>query len=179
MKPATLPDMTDAPKPSVKESALPWLGISMVVMVLDLWTKAIASESLIYAQPVPVFPGLNWTLLHNTGAAFSFLSQGSGWQRWFFTVLAIAISLVLTVWLRRTRRGHWQDALPLALIIGGALGNVVDRIRLGYVVDFIDVYYRDWHWPAFNIADSAITVGAVSLLIFGIFGPQQNGRLSE
>ncbi len=112
---------------------------------------------------------LNWTLAFNTGAAFSFLADESGWQRWLFTALAIGVSAVLVVWLGRTRRGEWRTALPLALIVGGAIGNLIDRLRFGHVTDFIQVYHGDWYFPAFNVADSAISVGAVLLIAFGLF----------
>ncbi len=155
-------------------SALPWLGLSALVIVLDQWTKWIAIDSLQRYESVAVFPGLNWTLLYNFGAAFSFLNVPGGAQRWLFTGLAIIISVVLLVWLGRTERSDWRTAGPLALIIGGAIGNVIDRIRLGYVIDFIDVYYKNWHWPAFNIADSAITLAAVGLVIYGFRQPNDD-----
>jgi len=148
--------------------ALAWLGLSLALVIADQVTKWIAVGALDYNDPVPVLPGLNWTLLHNYGAAFSFLSDQPGWQRWFFTVLAIVISAVLTVWLARTPRTDWRTAAPRALIIGGALGNLFDRIRLGYVVDFIDVYWQQHHWPAFNVADSAMSVGAVAMIVLSV-----------
>lgn len=156
---------------SLKQTALPWLGLSLVVIALDQLTKQWALQALDYAQPVPVFWGLNWTLLYNYGAAFSFLSDQGGWQRWFFTVLAVAISALVIFWMSRTERRDWRNAVPFALIVGGALGNAIDRLRFGYVVDFIDVYYGTAHWPAFNVADSAITVGAVMLIVLGFSGP--------
>jgi signal peptidase II len=119
-------------------------------------------------RPWEVFPWLSLTLAHNYGAAFSFLSDAGGWQRWFFTVLAVAVSLVLIVWLLRLSRSEWRTGLSLGLIIGGAVGNLIDRVKLGYVIDFIDVYYKTSHWPAFNIADSAITCGVIFLLLDGL-----------
>ncbi len=149
---------------------LKWLLLSAVVVVLDLWTKALASEYLLMYQPLPVFPGFNLTLMHNEGAAFSFLSTAGGWQRWFLSIIAAVVSVVIVVWLVRLKaRQHWL-ALALALVLGGALGNLWDRLTLGYVVDFIQVYYREWYWPAFNIADSAIFVGAVILVLDSLFG---------
>ena len=124
-----------------------------------------ATEALELYRPVEVFSWLNMTLAHNYGAAFSFLSDAGGWQRWFFIVLSSGVSLVLLVWLIRLPRQEWLTALGLALILGGAIGNLVDRVQLGYVVDFIDVFYKDWHYPAFNVADSAITCGVVLLLL--------------
>jgi len=152
-------------------SALSWLWLSLALIVADQATKLLALSGLALHDPVPVLEGwLNWTLTYNYGAAFSFLSDASGWQRWFFSVLAVAISALLAAWLARLPRGDWRQALPFALIIGGALGNLVDRLRFGYVVDFIDVYRGDWHWPAFNVADSAISVGAVLLVLFSFRG---------
>lgn len=146
-----------------------WLWLSALVIALDQVSKLVALALLTPQQRIPVLPGLfDWTLTYNTGAAFSFLSDAGGWQRWFFVVLAIGVSAVLVVWLARIRRDDWRQALPFALIVGGALGNVIDRLRLGKVVDFILVYWRDWYFPAFNIADSAITVGAVLIVLFSL-----------
>ena len=147
---------------------LKWLWLTAVVIALDLSTKAIASENLVMFQPVTIFPGFNFTLMHNKGAAFSFLSEASGWQRWFFSSIAIIVSSVIFVWLKRLQKDQIWLAVSLALILGGVIGNVWDRLTLGYVVDFIDVYYGNAHWPAFNIADSAIFVGAVILGIDSI-----------
>jgi len=145
-----------------------WLLVSALVVVLDMWTKAIASESLVLYRPVELTSWLNLTLAHNYGAAFSFLSDAGGWQRWLFTGLALVVTGVLLVWLLRLPATDKLTAAALALIIGGAIGNLTDRVRHGYVVDFIDVYYRDWHWPAFNLADSAITCGVILLLLDGL-----------
>ena len=150
-------------------NALSWLTVSAVVIALDQLTKQIALTLLQPYAPHPVIPGLlNWTLAFNTGAAFSFLHDAGGWQRWLFSLLAVSVSGVLIVWLSRLPRGEWRTALPLAFVIGGALGNLVDRVRLGRVTDFIEVYHEQWSWPAFNIADSAIFVGAVLLIVFGL-----------
>lgn len=145
--------------------ALKWLWLSALVIVLDLASKALASHYLTLYQPVPLFPGFNITLMHNSGAAFSFLSEAGGWQRWFFSVIAVLVSIGIIVWLKRLSSSQVCLAIALALILGGALGNVWDRLTLGYVVDFIQVYYDRWAWPAFNIADSAISIGAVLLII--------------
>ncbi len=155
-----------------KPNALSWLGLSALLIVADQWSKAWATASLVYRQPVPVIDGFwNWTLVHNYGAAFSFLSDAGGWQRWFFSTLAVVISGVLAVMLARTSRSDWRTALPFALVIAGALGNLVDRVRYGYVVDFVDWYAGSYHWPAFNVADSAIVVGAVLLVLFSFKAP--------
>lgn len=154
-----------------KPNALSWLLLSAVVIVLDQLSKWWALVALQPAGlPHPVIPGfLNWTLAFNTGAAFSFLANSAGWQRWFFVLLAVAISAVLVVWLSRTPRRDWKTAMPLALIVGGALGNLVDRLHAAQVTDFIQVYYRQWSYPVFNVADCGITVGAVMLVAFGLF----------
>ncbi len=139
--------------------------IAIVVILLDQFTKLWAEAALSYAQPVPVFPGFNLTLLYNKGAAFSFLGDAGGWQRWFFLALALGVSGWLVLWLRKLGEQERWMGLSLSLLIGGALGNAIDRVYLGHVVDFIDLYCCGYHWPAFNIADSAISVGAVLLFI--------------
>ncbi|HEY8010658.1 MAG TPA: signal peptidase II [Rudaea sp.] len=160
----------------VRRSALVWLGLSVAVIALDQLVKAIVMSALQLHVPHPVIPGfLNWTLAFNTGAAFSFLDNQGGWQRWLFSALALIVSAVLIRWLATIPRTDWRNALPLALVIGGALGNLIDRLRFGQVTDFIDVYYGAWSFPAFNIADSAITVGAVLLIWFGLFGKKSPG----
>jgi signal peptidase II len=153
---------------------LKWLWLSLFVVVLDQLTKYLADSLLNWGQPVPVLPFFNLTLLYNTGAAFSILSDAGGWQRWFFVLLALGVSGVLVHWLRRLPRGQLRLALSLSLILGGAIGNVIDRVWLGHVVDFIQLYYRDWYWPAFNLADSAITIGAVLLVWDGLFGKHEH-----
>jgi signal peptidase II len=115
-------------------------------------------------------PYVNLTYVHNTGAAFSFLSEAGGWQRWFFAALAIIISTVIAVWLSRLKAHETLLALSLSLVLGGAIGNLIDRLAYGYVIDFLDIYVQSWHWPAFNVADSAITLGVVLMLLesFGV-----------
>ncbi|MCG8378335.1 MAG: signal peptidase II [Proteobacteria bacterium] len=142
-----------------------WLVLSVIILILDQVTKSYASSELILYQAVPVVPGFNLTLMHNTGAAFSILSQAGGWQRWFFIVLASIISLAIIIWMFGLPKDRRWLLTALAFVLGGALGNLWDRINLGYVVDFIEVYYREWYWPAFNVADSAITIGAIMLII--------------
>ncbi len=145
--------------------ALPWFGVALVVILLDQYTKTLAVSHLEYAQPVRVFWWFNLTLHHNTGAAFSFLSDAGGWQRYFFSAVAGVISMALAVWLTVMPRGQRLLALSFGLILGGALGNLWDRVLLGYVVDFISVHYENHYFPTFNIADSAISVGAVLMLL--------------
>ncbi len=146
------------------------LSLSAVIVVLDQITKQLAARYLVAYDPLPVIPSLNFTLSFNPGAAFSFLADAGGWQRWFFTVLAAGVSVAIVVWLRRITPADWRLGVGLALILGGAVGNLIDRLIYGYVIDFIDVYYGQWHWPAFNIADSAITVGAVFLIVDSLLG---------
>jgi signal peptidase II len=163
--------------PTGPESSLRWLGVSFAVVVLDQVTKYLATAYLVLHQPLALLPSLNLTLTHNTGAAFSLLHDAGGWQRWFFTVVALAVGIFLVVWLRRLPPGSPRLALALALVLGGASGNLVDRVLLGYVVDFIDLYYGRWHWPAFNVADSAITVGVVLLAVDALVSPAQGPRV--
>ena len=145
-----------------------WLLLALLVIVLDQYSKWLVLQHFELYQTLRLTSWFNLTLAYNTGAAFSFLNDAGGWQRWLFVVLAVIISGVLLVWLRRAQQLRLQ-ALALALVIGGAIGNVIDRVRLGYVVDFIDWHYRDWHWPVFNIADSAISVGVVLLIADSLF----------
>jgi len=142
-----------------------WLWLSVAVIVLDQATKFLVARFLDLYERVEVLPVLDFTLLHNTGAAFSILAGASGWQRWFFIVLAGVVSLALVVWLWRLPRGDRLIAVALALVLGGALGNLIDRVRHGYVVDFIHAHWGPAYFPAFNIADSAITIGAALLIL--------------
>jgi signal peptidase II len=142
-----------------------WLWLSAAVIALDQATKFLVTRFFDLYERVEVLPVLDFTLLHNTGAAFSMLANASGWQRPFFVVLGLAVSLMLVVWIWRSPRGDKLLPVALALILGGALGNVIDRVRLGYVVDFIHAHWGAAYFPAFNIADSAITVGAALLII--------------
>ena len=161
--------MTDSHTPQARSGFPPWpwawLGVSAFVVALDVITKQRVSEALELYRPVEVLSWLNITLAHNYGAAFSFLSDAGGWQRWFFIGLASVVSLVLLVWLLRLPRQEGRTGLGVSVVLGGAIGNLIDRIQLGYVVDFIDVHFGGWHYPAFNVADSAITVGAACMII--------------
>jgi signal peptidase II len=166
---------------SLLQNKLLYYLLALVVISLDQYTKLLALQHLSFADPVPVVTYLNWTLLFNKGAAFSFLGDADGWQQWLFGGLAVAVSVFIIVTIWRLPAQARLLSLALSLVLGGALGNVYDRITLGYVVDFIDVYLDScghlvrWfpacHWPAFNVADSAITIGAVLLLLDSIFNP--------
>ena len=150
-----------------------WYLLAVALVLLDQGSKWLAGTALEYADPVPVFPWFNLTLHYNEGAAFSFLSAAGGWQRWFFAALALGVSLAIALWLRRLSRQQWLLGLGLAFVLGGALGNLVDRLRLGYVVDFISVHYRDWYFPTFNVADAAISVGAALIILDSLFGADE------
>jgi len=149
---------------------LKWLWLSLIALVLDQWTKIAVDGSMRLYESIAIIPGFNLTYVHNTGAAFSFLSEAGGWQRWFFAAMALIISVVLTVWLYRLKSHETLLAVALSLVLGGAIGNLIDRLAYGYVIDFLDVYYQSWHWPAFNIADMAISAGVFLMLLenFGI-----------
>lgn len=142
-----------------------WLWLSLIVLALDQATKWIVDRSMHVYQTIELLPFFQLTYLRNQGAAFSFLSEAGGWQRWFFVALSIAFSVGILFWLTRMPSGRRWEAIAWALVLGGAVGNLIDRALLGYVIDFLDVFYGSWHWPAFNVADSAITVGIGMLLI--------------
>ena len=146
-----------------------WLGLALAVIVFDHLTKWWISSTLDYQEFIPVLPFFSLVRVHNAGAAFSFLADAGGWQRWFF----IAIGIVATVIIARLLTRHAREprmAFALALVLGGALGNVIDRVLLGHVVDFLYFHYRSFAWPAFNVADSAISVGAALLIWDSLFG---------
>lgn len=147
---------------------LRWLWLSLLVVLLDQITKQLVESNFLVFEVMPLLPNINLTLVYNEGAAFSFLSDQEGWQRWLFVLIGIIVSLVLVVWVSRLSSDQRLSAIALCLVVGGALGNVIDRLLLGHVVDFIDVYYQSWHWPAFNVADSAITLGVIMMLVDAI-----------
>jgi len=146
-----------------------WYLLAVLIVVLDQLTKQWASSSFSYGESLELLPFLNLTLVHNMGAAFSFLSDAGGWQRWFFAIVSLIVSVVLIVWLSRLPARQCLLATALALVLGGAVGNLWDRVFLGYVVDFVDIYYQKYHWPAFNVADTAITIGAILLILESLF----------
>ena len=156
---------------------LRWLWLTAAVVILDQLTKAWVDASVALYQRIEILPFLDITHMRNTGAAFSFLSRASGWQRWFFTAVALSVSIALVIWLRRLPPGQNRLAAGLALILGGALGNVIDRLRYGAVVDFLDFSGIGFPW-VFNVADSAITIGAV-LIVIEAFWPAVRQRLES
>jgi signal peptidase II len=143
-----------------------WLPLTAALIVLDQLTKQLIVNRFQYGEMKELLPVLDLTLAYNRGAAWSFLAEAGGWQRWFFAVLAIAVSVFIFIWLGRLKaRAQWMLSCSLSLILAGAVGNVIDRIRLGHVIDFIHVHWGNSSFPAFNVADSAITVGAILLLL--------------
>lgn len=166
------PSLTKRPKliPN-RQRALLWYVLSLIVIGLDQWTKWLAELKLNFHEPVAVIePILNWTLAYNYGAAFSFLANQGGWQKWFFAGLSLAMSLFLVIYLTRAPRQAKLLNIGLALILGGAIGNLIDRVRIGKVIDFIHVHYADvWHYPIFNVADIAICVGVAIVVIDMLF----------
>ena len=159
-----------------RQTGLRFLWISILSFALDQWSKYAVMDSLSLYQSVQVLPFFNLTYVHNYGAAFSFLDSAGGWQRWFFTAIAMAVSGVILWWLKQSPKN--QTLLPVAFsfILGGALGNVYDRLVHGYVIDFLDFYVNGFHWPAFNIADSAIFIGAALLIIDMIKNGDKNKK---
>ena len=165
------------PNSASRFGRLGWLVLSLLVLVIDQVSKAHFEGSLEMFQQIVVIPDyFSWTLAYNTGAAFSFLADGGGWQRWLFALIAVVVSAVLVVWLKRLGRDDTWLAIALALVLGGALGNLYDRIALGHVIDFILVHWQNrWYFPAFNFADSAITVGAI-MLALDMFKSKKTGE---
>ena len=159
---------------TLKRNALPWLGASALILTLDQWSKAWVLKALPEYTAVPVIDGFwDWYRTYNTGAAFSFLADAGGWQKYVFMVLAFGISGLMAWMLARTPRGDWRQALPLAMVIGGALGNVIDRARFGAVADFFFFHWGSFRYPAFNVADSAICIGVGVLLLMLLKTPRK------
>ena len=156
-------------KLAFKDSGLRWLWLTLVFLVLDQITKYWVAGSMELYQSIAVTSFFNITYVHNPGAAFSFLADQAGWQRWFFAVIAAAASLVFIYWLAKTPKQNRGLSIAFALLLSGAVGNLFDRVLLGYVIDFLDFYVKGYHWPAFNVADSMIFIGAV-LMVIDSFG---------
>ncbi len=159
---------------------LVWLWLSLLVFVIDQASKFWFDNNLSMYQQIVIIPDyFSWTLAYNTGAAFSFLADAAGWQRWFFAAIAVVVSGVLVVWLKRLKPGETWLAVALALVLGGALGNLVDRVVFGHVVDFILLHWhQQWYFPAFNVADMAITGGAI-LLALDMFKSEKSGETGK
>jgi signal peptidase II len=153
------------PKTTFFNSGFRWVWISILILIGDRLTKEAALLYLTEYSPLKVTTGFNLILSYNKGAAFSFLNQAAGWQVWFFGVIAMVVSLVILIWMRRLSWREYWVSIALSLVVGGALGNLWDRISYGHVIDFIQLYISRFYWPVFNVADSAITVGAVMLFL--------------
>ncbi len=156
-------------KLSVKQSGLRWLWLALLVFIADIGIKFLVMDSMGYGweNRIEILPFFNLIYVHNHGAAFSFLSEQSGWQRWLFTGIAFLVVMMLVVWMRKLPAQEKWNNSAYALIIGGALGNVCDRIIHGFVVDYLDFYFGQYHYPAFNLADTAICIGAIMLIFDG------------
>lgn len=144
---------------------LKWLWLSALVILLDQASKWVVNSTMELYETISLIPFFQLTYLRNTGASFSFLAHAGGWQRWLFVGIATAASIVMVLWLKHLPANRKWESAAWALVIGGAVGNLIDRLIYGYVIDFLDVFFRDWHFPAFNVADSAISVGVAILLI--------------
>jgi len=165
--------MAASPAPGARGPLGRWLGLAALIIVLDQLTKLYFDNAFSYGQRLNVLPVFDFTLMYNRGAAFSFLASQEGWQRWLFTALGVVAAAVI-VWLLRRTQGQPRFCLALTLILGGALGNVIDRVAYGHVVDFLLFYWRDWYYPAFNLADVAITCGAVLLVLDELLRGRKN-----
>ena len=155
------------------DTGLRWLWLAVVMLIVDQVTKQIVVALFEYRETVAVMPFFNFTYARNPGAAFSFLADQGGWQRWFFTIIAGSVSALLVYWMAKTPKKDKMIAIAFALILSGALGNLIDRLMFGYVIDFLDFYVGNKHWPAFNIADSAIFIGAALMILDAIKGDKK------
>jgi len=155
-----------------------WLAITILAILLDQITKQLIIDNMQLHQSIEVMPYFNLYYVRNYGAAFSFLSDQAGWQRWFFTIIASVISLGILFWLTKLRASQKLLIIALSFVLGGALGNLYDRVSYGYVIDFIDWYVGSYHWPAFNIADASISLGAILLILDTFLNPDSD-RKSE
>ncbi|MFZ4833556.1 signal peptidase II [Rouxiella sp. Mn2063] len=160
-------------------TGLRWLWLAVVVLALDLGSKLWVMDHFMLGESLPLIPFFNLTYAHNPGAAFSFLADKGGWQRWFFAAIALAICVVLLVLMYRASAKQRLNNIAFAMIIGGALGNLFDRMVHGFVIDFIDFYVNDWHYPIFNLADSFICVGAVLVVLEGFISSPDKAAKSK
>ena len=161
----------------MKSKNLFWLFLSLAIILLDQWTKYLAVSHLTLNQALPIISGyFNFTLMHNPGASFSFLAEMSGWQRWFLSIISIIIIFALIKWLVSLSGNRYYLNIAISLIIGGAFGNLIDRLRLSYVIDFIQVYYKSYYYPAFNIADSSVVIGIFMILFYSLYLERKYGK---
>lgn len=163
----------------VAKKAWVWLWLSALVIALDQITKYLVVHHLEFGQPVKILPFFNFTLNYNPGAAFSFLGAQGGWQVYLFAAISLIVAVILLVWLGRIKRSDGLMAAGVSLIIGGALGNFIDRIRLTYVIDFLDFHIKSWHYATFNVADSAICVGAFLLILRMLLSPRKKNATTN
>lgn len=163
---------------SWKESGLRWYWVAVLVIVADQLSKQWILANFKFRETIEILPLFNLTYARNYGAAFSFLADAGGWQKWMFSIIAIGFSTVLTIWLRKQDRSLWRTNLAFTLVIGGAIGNLIDRLYHGFVVDFLDFYWGTSHFPAFNVADSAICVGA-ALIILDSFISEREAKANK
>lgn len=151
------------------KSGLKWIWLVLTVILIDQLTKTWVSISLLPYEPLQILPFMNFTLAHNTGAAFAFLNNASGWQNWLFTSIAVVVCITIFVWLSRLSAKEYWLSIALTLVAGGAIGNLWDRLTYGYVIDFFDFHLSGWHFAIFNVADSAICIGAAMLVLHWLF----------
>ncbi|GAL06002.1 signal peptidase II [Photobacterium aphoticum] len=165
----------------VKQSGVRWLWLAALVFIVDIASKFLVMHNMDYGWPnrIELLPFFNLLYVHNYGAAFSFLSDAGGWQRWLFTAIALGVCGMLTYWMRKLPASHKLANVSYALIIGGALGNLFDRMYHGFVVDFLDFYVGDYHWPAFNIADTAICIGAALIILEGFLSDRKKQTVNH
>ncbi len=149
----------------IQKSGLKWLWLALLLIIVDQVTKQYVVATIDLYERIEIFSFFNLTYAQNPGAAFSFLADQGGWQRWFFTLVAAIASIVFIVWLAKTPKENKMLSIAFALLLSGAFGNLIDRVLFGYVIDFLDFYYQTYHWPAFNVADSAIFIGAALMII--------------
>jgi len=161
---------------NIKSSGLTWLWLTVIALIIDQVSKQWVANSMALFDTIELLPVFSITYVHNPGAAFSFLADQGGWQRWFFTLVAFIASIVFAVWLAKTPKNQTILSIALALMLSGAMGNLIDRVLFGYVIDFIDFHWAGYRFPAFNIADSAIFLGAV-LMVFDSFKKDANNSL--
>ena len=161
------------------DTGLKWLWLTLICLIVDQVTKHLVANSMNLYQSINVLPFFSITYVHNLGAAFSFLADQSGWQRWFFSVIAVIASIIFTVWLSKTPSNNRYLCIAFALMLSGALGNLADRLLFGYVIDFLDFYVANKHWPAFNVADSMIFIGAILMIIDSFKNPEKENQASS